>query len=222
MSGSSRSEDERGAHHATIFTSRSGTTITLRGARAVELALDLVRGQRERLGRGAVEAARRGQRVAQLAVDLDRERHLVVDQQRRDRSSARPRRRSGRSPPSAAQHSSARCGAIGAISRIKRPDRLASRRRRLGFLDRAGQLVELRDRLVELERRRSPRRPRRSCGGACARAPRPRPRRARRRWPAATRRWTKRDAPSIPASDHSRSRSGGLSESMNQRTASAP
>ncbi len=35
-------------------------------------------------------------------------------------------------------------------------------------------------------------------------------------------RWTKRHAPSIPASDHSRSRSGGLSDSMNQRAASAP
>src|SRR3546814_17342555 len=36
------------------------------------------------------------------------------------------------------------------------------------------------------------------------------------------RRWTKRHAPSIPASLHGRSRSGGLSESMNQRAASAP
>jgi len=35
-------------------------------------------------------------------------------------------------------------------------------------------------------------------------------------------RWTNLAAPSIPASDHSRSRSGGLSDSMNQRTASAP
>ena len=35
-------------------------------------------------------------------------------------------------------------------------------------------------------------------------------------------RWTNRAAPSIPPSDHSRSRSGGLSDSMNQRTASAP
>ena len=35
-------------------------------------------------------------------------------------------------------------------------------------------------------------------------------------------RWTNRAAPSIPAIDHSRSRSGGESESMNQRTASAP
>ena len=70
------------AHHATIFTSRSGTTITLRGA-APQLALDLVGGQRERLGRRPVEPARRGQRVAQLAVDLHRQRHLIVDQQRR-------------------------------------------------------------------------------------------------------------------------------------------
>ena len=75
--------EARRSRHATIFTSRSGTTITLRGVAAVELPLDLVGRERERLGRRPVEPARRGQRVAQLAVDLDRERHLVLDQQRR-------------------------------------------------------------------------------------------------------------------------------------------
>src|SRR5688572_19076923 len=35
-------------------------------------------------------------------------------------------------------------------------------------------------------------------------------------------RWMNRQAPLIPSSLHSRSRSGGESESMNQRTASAP
>src|SRR5688572_7872635 len=48
-----------------------------------ELADDLVRSERERLGGGAVEPARRGQSIAQLAIDLNRERHLVVDQHRR-------------------------------------------------------------------------------------------------------------------------------------------
>ena len=35
-------------------------------------------------------------------------------------------------------------------------------------------------------------------------------------------RWAKRQAPSTPASVHSRSRSGGLSDSMYQRAVSAP
>ena len=36
------------------------------------------------------------------------------------------------------------------------------------------------------------------------------------------RRWVKRAAPATPASVHSMSRSGGLSESTNQRAVSAP
>ncbi len=35
-------------------------------------------------------------------------------------------------------------------------------------------------------------------------------------------RWVKRQAPSTPASVHSESRSGGVSDSMNQRAASTP
>ena len=54
-------------------------------------------------------------RIAQLAVDLDRQGHLVVDQQRR--IEARPGGIGDHAVAArCAQASSARCGAIGAIS----------------------------------------------------------------------------------------------------------
>ena len=126
------------------------------------------------------------------------------------------------SPPSA-------CPAfLGEVRRHRRdqpdqaPHRLGAGRRRLGLLDRRNQFVQLRHRLVELQRPRSPRRWRRWSGAACASAPSSSPSPPASGAASRHTRWTKRAAPSIPPIDHSRSRSGGLSDSMNQRTASAP
>ena len=98
--------------------------MTLRGAAPVELALHLVGRERERFGRGAVESARRRERVAQLAVDLHRQRYLVVDEQRRIE-----RRPGGvRDHPLLAERcpaSSARCGAIGRGEQDQATHRLA-------------------------------------------------------------------------------------------------
>ena len=124
--------------------------------------------------------------------------------------------------PNAAQHSSARCGAIGATSRtsVRIAAVAAGRWRRL--LDRVDQLVELGDRLVELQ----PVDRFADGGNGAVELAVERgvvaARRRRRSLASRQTRWTKRAAPSIPPSDHSRSRSGGLSDSMNQRTASAP
>ena len=102
--------------------------------------------------------------------------------------------------------------------------RIASlvRRGRLRLLDGGDELIKLRDRLVELQ----PLDRLADSGDRSMQLALQRLVVTRRRQPMLlTRRQTrctKREAPSIPASDHSRSRSGGLSDSMNQRTASAP
>ena len=124
--------------------------MTLRGGVAIEQTLDLFRCQSERFRRSLVEPARRIQRVAQLAVDLDRERHLVVDQQRGIE------RRPGRVDDHALL-AKRRPGLFGKMRRRRRcqlhqrADRVRPRRRRLRLLDRGGQLVQLGNRLVELE-----------------------------------------------------------------------
>ena len=186
------------AHHATILTSRSGTTITLRGGCAGELRLDLGRGERQRLGLVLGQArAARSSVSRSLPLTWTAMRHLVVDQQRR--VDVRPG-----GVGDHARLAERRPGFLGEMRRHRRgeqhqgADRLVAARRRRGLLDRVGQLVERGDRLVELQpldrladRGDGPVRP---CGRA------PRPRRSPPAAPCASRhtRWTKRAAPSIP------------------------
>ena len=81
---------EGAAHYATMFTMRSGTTDHFTRRSPVQQALYLVRNEREQIGRGAVQASRGGERIAQLAVDLHGEITPIFDEQRR--IEARPRR----------------------------------------------------------------------------------------------------------------------------------
>ena len=143
--------------------------------------------------------------------------------------------------PSAAQHSSARCGIIGWNRRTRmspasrnRPGEIG-RRRRLGRTDtirkRIGELVDMRDAAVEaqpgdivgdvgqsavgglahFERFRTECRG--AAAGAATSAISPTSRHSR---------CTKRQAPCTPSSVQITSRSGGESDSMNQRAVSAP
>ena len=132
------------------------------------------------------------------------------------------------SPPSMRQISSARCGVIGDIScaSVRIAWRFAPGAR-LGFREGVGEGVEPRDRGVEAEAldAHASRR-----GWSCAsRAAAPRRRRRRRRCVAmlASARCARRGPgavtrPRRPAAVHSTSRSGGLSDSTNQRAVSAP
>ena len=151
QAAASRARRASAPHHATIFTSRSGTTMTLRGAApsSWRWTLSDASASASAAARSSPRGAR--QRVAQLAVDLDRERHLVVDQQRR------VERRPGGvgDHPALAQRRPAlpRRGAAPSARRAGSASRTASVRVADGlrFLDRAGELVELGDRLVELQ-----------------------------------------------------------------------
>ena len=167
---------QRGASalHATMLTSRSGTTITLRTCAPSSERWTFSLASASASSSSLRQALGDGQRVAQLALDLHRDGHLVLDQQRRiDRGPGGVGDQAGlahRRPAFLGEVRHHRRG-----EQQQRADRRAAVGRRRGLLGRGGQLVDPRHRLVEGERLDVLGRPRRSSGGSCGRAPCPRP-----------------------------------------------